>query len=527
MQWPSKTPRTRTPSHATHPPTLITNRRWREPADWARLTCHVDYSPRRAPILVDVSKFADPATLRPRYATAVKRLVLFDEALLTRRQVGRQRHTVHLPKALASLLRNADLRRSLSFLEIAATCCLPSVARIVTMTAALTGLTGLSLGYDAATHAGRAAPPDNVLAPLSSLRRLRELELAYYGDSVPPYVKLTSWIPLPEIGTLTRVEISAGTFFAPSGSAAALGRVREFKIIRTCDSDHRYPAADDPLYLRAAFDAGKWQPDLMTSLRDLIIEHHDPLSESFYPGLRPRGRAGAEWAALASQITSLRLIYPNSPAPIQTAIAGGLGVLTALRKLDVMSVPMSSNPPHPPVDVSRLRMPHLTHLAVDCVHDTLDAAHTPAIEVLDLLQVAPRGQPVLLRSLAGRTRLSKLVLYGHAQLPPLLNLAELFVDGQPLPALSHLEIGNMVITWFRTGVPGALEGSTFVDRIPDLVPRLNRVGLLSSHVTQMEAMDMMVLMMTSMSHLTVLPALKRLHRGPPLVPPVFTPPSQL
>lgn len=363
--------------------------------------------------------------------------------------------------------------------------------------------------------------PDNVLAPLSALKKIESLELAYYGDTEEPWTPLVAWPALPDCPALTRLELASATMFVPVGSDAALARLRHVKFLKMADSK---PTHDDPFYLRAAHDTGTWKPERLSSVCELTVTHSNPNTQSSFKPPRPKSRPGAAWKPIAHQVTKLSQQMPFGDAPPQTALAAGLGVLTSLRSLSEDQIPQNFGRQAPPIDLARLRAPDLTRLATSCSRTPLDAAQFPRLEVAEMLQVWPRVPPVLLPSLAGRARLTKLHLFAHPHAPPIVNLAELFAGGDGLPALTELAIGGVMLEWNVLDLPDAPTAREFASFTWDWLPRLVRVG-----VRAVAGREVATDVLAYMRHLHdmqdcaahVVPALRRLHRGPALKMPAF------
>ena len=189
-----------------------------------------------------------------------------------------------------------------------------------------------------------------------------------------------------------------------------------------------------------------------------MMEDEDRLRPSFRP-TRRRSRVGAEWAPLAAQVTQLevRIESPLHQEP-STGIVAGLGALMALRSLfisgfdpDVPGHCTAHSHAASPLAIDRLRAPHLTELQASWILTPLNLAAFPSLVYVNSISCAPRQAPLHLRTLVARSIMQKLVLSNNVTLPPVVNLAELFVGGGGLPVLRVLWLYNMVFEWDTTG----------------------------------------------------------------------------
>lgn len=440
-------------------------RRWRDPADWSRLV--------KGTVCVDPSKLADASTVRARHPTALKMLRVATE------YDTRLAHSQDVPLALASLLRSADLRRALKELRVAA-CCASSIARAVPTITPCSGLT--ELGLEWCDHKRRRTFQAGVLAPLSALTALRVLYLA----CLTPFTPLPA---LPDAPRLTSLSMLSYSSYAPVGSSAALGRLRRLSL--SVNPTQAGMAAEDPFGLRASLDDGSWQPRRLTGLQELKVSFtHGYHIDNALPRdvQRRRSRVGAEWAPLASQVTSLSVMVGcQVRTEPSTGIVAGLGALTALRELFSQNFDTSLEATEPdgtpfgggscpPIDIGRVRAPAVTQLYLNSVTDApVNAAAFANIEKIAVLTKQPFLSPLALRPLAARTRLRVIVFGCLSSAAPVVNFADLFAGGATLPALQALMIQNCALEWDTTDLAGTPTATAFGRDVRQWVPRLVNV----------------------------------------------------
>lgn len=452
-------------------------------------------------VRLDVLKLDAVDSIRVRRPGVIHRLHLGVTPVVDM-TTGYARHITALPRAAAALADHAALRRALKKLDIHA-CCLDTVGRAAPSIAAFTALTSLQFRV----HAHRKRDPGRLataLAPLSALVNLADLKCEYMADFVACSLRqhgmyLGEWPALPNAPNLTRLALKSGTNFVPVGSPAALGRLRRLDFWKSIVT--RTEAKDDPLFLRAAFDAGTWQPDHMTSLREVFVEfNHIEIKSPFQAPQPTRSRPGAEWAPLAGRVTGLTVIAPPVPARTATGIVAGLGVLASgLRSLHAWKPDYSVGarapdpdtialggftrptimPGAPPVDLDRLQLGALTRLVLTNTPFPRDSAACPGLAVVKAITGIPQKQPVDLHPFVGRPRLRTLWLEGAPDGLLVINLAQLFAGGAPLLALTTLVIKEALVEWDETGLPiGTPTAAQFVARRHELLPALARFGLL-------------------------------------------------
>lgn len=450
-----------------------TCRRWTPLADWARLDGYK--------VKLKAYELDDAATVRARQPTAIKKLVArgLDDDYFSWHDPKPVEHTLALPHALESLARDPDLRRSLRQLDVRSACCPAALFDALPAVASFTALTKLGLSW--VCHTGQVYKKSYSLAPLSQLVRLERLVLRFGGDRLlKDRWRIQKWPTLPDVPRLTSLKLLSGNLFIPVGSDAALGRIRRLKLDRTRFSRH-LETTDDYFGLRAALDEGTWRPHIWTGLRELqvTLSYHTGVKRSTIPPIEHA--PGAEWLPLADQITKLVVMTPprlrSSPVP-PTGLIAGLGVLTALRELQVV-FPKSYEDdgdvqlPHP-VDWTRVHAPRLTSLKTYYAATPLDASPFPRLEEVRVYpeMASPRHSCVVLSSLAGRSRLRVLVMESFRAY---VNLAELFVGGVGLPALEELSVTNGRPVWDASEVAGAPDADEFAHNVHALLPSLKRV----------------------------------------------------
>ncbi|MCX8521941.1 MAG: F-box protein, partial [Rhodoferax sp.] len=432
------------PPQGTHLALRSVCRHWRGVAYWMRLV--------RAAVHVDPSKLVDADAVRVRYLLPSK------TSQVSLPPVPQDLpHSTLVPRAMASLAAlNPELRRSMSTLIIDL-CCPPSLPRAITTVTAFTALAELFLRWSMplGMHKRSNALPSDVLAPLSALPLLEKLTLAIKVQASP---EVTTLPALPEAPRLTRLGLIGFQNFVPVGSDAALGRLRTLLLLQT-GTTREAMAAEDPLFLRSALDAGTWQPHRLTSLEDVGIKLQRVIELSFSLRLpRSSSRVGSEWAPLASQVTRLDVTGAfgllREPS---TGIIAGLGVLTTLRSLTICT-PTGTVCDHnnvSPLVIDRLHAPHLTGLVNEWAFPPLNLAAFTRLVSVWVLSQAPGQAPLILRSLVALSHVRKLWLGNNNVSPPFVSLAELFISGSGLPALRELELQNMVLEWDTTGLDGA------------------------------------------------------------------------
>ena len=210
----------------------------------------------------------------------------------------------------------------------------------------------------------------------------------------------------------------------------------------------------DPLFLRAAFDSGTWQPHRLTALEHVEITlRSGNIQPSLFRPLRSRSPAGVEWAPLAAQVTSLRVDVRLGPRrQPTTGIVAGLGAPTALRSLLVdtpqeISVEALRHHGVSPLAIDRVRASHLTELCTGWTMTPLDMAAFPRLVDVVVSPCTNDHAPVNLRSLVARARLRKLVLGFNRRYVPFINLEELLAGGAGLPGLSELNTSHLSAEW--------------------------------------------------------------------------------